>query len=538
MINLRRYQIEAADAVDQAHAKGIIRPAVVLPTGTGKTTVIAELVRRADAAGMRTVTLAHRTEIVDQIADRLKAHVGPKVGIIAGSRIRPGKHTVAMVQTLRNVKRIEQLGAVGRVIVDECHHATAASYQTVLTALGSFDQTPAVGFTATMSRGDSARLGDTWDDVAYSKTIAWAISEGYLCTARGKAVVLSDLDLSTVRSTAGDYRDGELGEVIAAESPAIVRAWITHGEGRKTMAFVPTVEAANELADAFKQKGITNDIVIGTTPASERKQVYRRFENGHTQILISVSVLTEGFDMPAVSCVLMARPTKLAHVYVQAVGRGLRPAPGKTDCLVLDVVGVSRLHTLTTLTDLGTDAQYERVSADGDLLDDEVIDALGLEDQMTRMQGVEKIDDVDLFRSSDRIWLRTHGGVRFIPAGTHTIFLWPVYLADDEIFHIGVISNRGPAVGGFVLPDMSLGWLASSMTLPLEDARAIAEQFANDWSDSASSHGSPWRQGNRKPTDTQMTMARSLGIAAPEIYNKARLADEISIAIASSRLDI
>ena len=542
-ISLRPYQIEAADAVAQCHADGTLRPAVILPTGTGKTTVIAELARRQ--TNTRSVTLAHRTEIVDQIADRLKAHGIGSVGVVAGSRNQFGaQHIVGMVQTLRNDKRLSRLaGTAGLVIVDECHHATADSYQKVLAALGCFESTPAVGFTATLSRGDKARLGDTWDTVAYSKNIRWAISAGYLCPIRGKAVVMPHMDLSKVRTSGGDYQDGELGEVIAAESAAIVRAWKRHGEGRKTMAFVPSVEAAEELCDAFGQAGVPAAFVIGATGIRERQAIYESFAAGQIQVLVSVSVLTEGFDLPAVECILMARPTKLQHVYVQAAGRGLRPSPGKVDCLLLDVVGVSQIHSLVGANTLDEDVAYERVAIDGEELPADVEQQLEAEDAITQKRTQIELDDIDLFKMSDRIWLHTRGGVRFIPAGDWLVFLWPVIYQGQDLYSVGVMNAKGrDRRGGFVhithLGDgMGLGTLDSAAVWDLEGAKAVAEGQALNRGATLANKDASWR-ARKKPSDKMVNYALRLNIPHPDSLTTAALSDQIDIVLASSKLDI
>lgn len=537
-IALRPYQVEAADAVFKSIGEGVTRPAVVLPTGTGKTTVMAEVAARfVRESGKRVVALAHTTEIVDQIAERIDRHMGRgNAGVVQAGRNGVGANVVAaMVQTARSESRLAQLTDVGMVIVDECHHAAANSYQTIMGGLGCFGSVPAVGFTATLSRGDDRNLADTWQAVAYTKSIKWAIREGYLCPVRGKAVVLDDLDLSGVKTRAGDYNDAELGEVIGAQAEAIAEAWKTHASDRKTMVFVPNVESAHEVAEALEAKGAKAVVVIGTTPRAERERTYKLFRRGEYDTLVSVSVLTEGFDMPSVDCVLMARPTKLAHVYVQAAGRGLRPADGKTDCLILDVVGVSRMHALVTLASLDPEASYTKTKANGDDLDPEVEEQMEDEERGARLRGVEELVDVDLFAMSDRLWLRTHKGVRFVPAGNDAVFLWP---NGDDDFYVGIITVRGARSGGFMAEGGGLVPMANAHTFTLEVARDLAESLALDHGATLANKAASWRTKTAKPSEAQVRFAKGLGIKDADLFTKPRLSDEISIALTSRRLDL
>lgn len=538
-IDLRPYQIEAADAVAKAHASGISRTAVVLPTGTGKTTVMAEVAARfVRETGKRVVALAHTNEIVDQIAERIDRHMGTgNAGVVQANRNGVGANVVAaMVQTARNPERLRQLTDVGLVIVDECHHAAATSYGTIMGGLGCYDGTPAVGFTATLSRGDDRNLADVWESVAYTKSIKWAIREGHLCQVRGKAVVIDDLDLGSVASRGGDYVDNELGEVIGAQAEAIAEAWRVHAADRRTMVFVPNVESAHEVSAALVDAGAQSAVVIGTTPRHDREAIYEAFRRGDLNVIVSVSVLTEGFDMPSVDCVLMARPTKLAHVYVQAAGRGLRPSPGKTDCLILDVVGVSRMHTLVTLATLDPEASYTKTTPNGDDLDDEVVEEIEAEEREAKRRGVEPLEDVDLFKLSDRLWLRTRQGVRFVPAGNDVVFLWP---HDEAGFMVGTMSVKGAKVGGFYGEhDTTTDYMHALVFNELDEARDIAEELAIANGATLATKTASWRKGNTKPSEAQVRFAKALGIGQADIMTKARLSDEISIALASRRLDL
>ena len=528
---LRDYQVEAVDAVTTAHATGTLRPAVVLPTGTGKSTVIARLALETMRRGQRAVLMAHRGELMDQLRDSVHAVAGESglVGIVQADRDEVDKPILAaMVQTIRQAHRLERLENVGLVVVDEAHRAAADSYQTVLAGLGCFSHTPAAGFTATLSRGDDRNLADTWEEVVFSRSIRWAIDAGHLVEPRGKAIVLEDLDLDTVKRTGGDFQDGDLGELIGAHAAAIAETWRNHAADRKTMVFVPSVESAYEVAAALEDAGATPAVVVGTTPRHERDVIYAAFRDGELNVLVSVAVLTEGFDEPSVDCVLMARPTGLHHIYIQAAGRGLRPSPttGKTDCLILDVVGVSHRFPLTTLEDLDPDVEYTRAKPNGDEIVEEeepIGDGPG-EDKAVR----HRVDlvDVDLFRvDEDYRWLRTHRGTRFRPYDGKVAFVWPAGEdVDGEPLYVpGVIRAVKPYAPAKALSDVPLR---------LEDAKAAVATIAEF---------EYWRALSRprggRPSQALLNRARRLGIPRPERFTAPALSDATNIVVASALLD-
>ena len=526
--SLRGYQAEAVKAVHDAHREGVLRPAVVLPTGTGKSTVIGRIaVDRHAGTGKRVVLLAHRSELIDQLVDNVAAVAGHSrlTGVVQADRNDVTAPIVAAtVQTASKAERLAQFRDVGTVIVDEAHHAVSDTYLRVLGGLGAYEGTPAVGFTATMSRGDDKVLGQVWDDIVYRKSTAWAIGEGYLVQPVGKSVVIQDMDLSSVSRSGGDFTDSGLGAVIGAHSESIVTAWTTHADGRQTIAFTPTVDSAVDLLDAFRAAGVPADIVVGTTGRQERAEVYERFRNGDSRVIVSVSVLTEGFDMPSTECVLMARPTSMAHVYVQAVGRGLRPSPGKTDCLVLDVVGVSRNFPLTTIADLGTDARPEYVTPDGEELDEEDLEEAGVLPPKP-LRHVEELEDVDLFRLADTVWLHTRGGVRFIPAGEEYVFLWPT---GDEGYMPGRIRYKRPFTMAVPMADAPVD---------IDTAAALAETYALDADPMLASRTASWRTRRQRASDAQVAYAQRLGIPNPQAFTKAALSDAITTVSASRLID-
>lgn len=446
---LRGYQQEFVDAVHAAHARGVRRPAGVAATGAGKTIVLAETARTSRhgvAGGRRVVMLAHREELVEQNAQKMR-DVAPdlRVGVVQAGKNQVAAHVIsASVQTLASPMRRAQLRDVGLVICDEAHHAPAASYVAVLTHFGCMDDGPAValGVTATMARGDDKALGDIWQEIVYVKDTAELIAEGYLVRPVGVRVRVDDLQLGKVRKTAGDYSAKGLGHAIedSMAPKKIVEALREHAPDRQTLLFAPLVHTAEVIRDALREGGFTAELVHGGTPKEERRRLLEAYRRGSVQVLCNAMVFTEGTDLPMTGCVVIARPTMSPSLFIQMVGRGLRLWPGKTDCVVLDVVGATNRHRLAAPVELFGEQGYDADGADGTegvaetLIGDEnaeeqdLIDhALGL-DELPPTQyrdGVLVSEPVDLFEGSDAGWLRTYAGVWFLATATRYIAVLP-----------------------------------------------------------------------------------------------------------------
>jgi len=545
-LKLRDYQREAIAAVQSEWAKGIVRTAVVLPTGLGKTVIFSHLAVDAAGQGGRALVLVHRDELVQQALDKLRSVApGISLGVVKAERREVHADVVVgSVQTLARSNRRAELDRADKpislVIVDECHHAAADSYLEILAHVGSFSSTEfpeldgfgmgaapvqAVGFTATLSRSDDRGLGNVWQSVAYKRDIRYGIEHKHLSPVRGRRVSVAGLDLSRVRRSRGDWQDGSLGEALedAKAGEVIAAAYLEHARDRQGILFAPTVSSAYQFADDLQAAGITTETITGSTPIEDRRLTYKRYRAGDVQVLANCMVLTEGFDMPQASCAVMARPTAAHGLYVQMVGRVLRPFPGKADAMVLDICGVTRDYRLKTLVDLDPEwrVPYDKGPA---LPGDEPEPGPGLERGPVLYGG--ETEDADLFASSRSAWLRTYAGTWFVPTKESTYFLWPE--DGGELFTVGRHPGRGSAERLF-----------SGMTL--EYAMAHAEDAAEDEDPSISRRQAPWRRkGGQagRPSEKQVQFARQLGIVFdPENTGKAELSDSISVAVASRLLD-
>jgi len=342
-LKLRPYQREAVAAAVRAlqqHRSVLI----VMPTGTGKTTVFVELARLAHRG--RVLLLAHRDELVGQAAARVEAQLGQAPGIEKAERHAGDEQiVVGSVQTMQRVRLASwPADTFSLVVVDEAHHAAAASYRCIL---DHFASAKVIGVTATPDRADKQGLHKIFNAVAYEYSIAEAIAEGYLVEPSLWRVRIDDIHLEDVRRSGGDLLQSALEVAVAKGVHAAARVLLERSEDRLTLCYTPGVASAHDLARVLSaaRPGCAH-AVDGKTPMVERRELLSAHDAGEYQYLVNCQVLTEGYDSPAVSCLGLLRPTLSRGLYAQMLGRGLRTSPGKTDCLVLDFTGSSGRHDL------------------------------------------------------------------------------------------------------------------------------------------------------------------------------------------------
>ncbi|MFI7042643.1 DEAD/DEAH box helicase [Microbispora rosea] len=544
-LKLRRYQEDAITAVLDAVTVGQLRRvAVVLPTGMGKTVVFAHLAttwlqgRPGDRRSV--VVLVHRDELINQAVDKLH-QVDPDltVGRIQGKVWETEADViVASVQTVSRPQNLWALeGTASLVIADECHHASAPTWVATLEALGCFTHggPPAVGFTATLSRADDRGLGDVFQEVVYKKGILDGIAGGHLVMPRGKAVTLESLDLTEATVSRGDYTASSLGDLLSSAGAVdtVAKAYADLAPGKPGVCFWPTVDLAVQAAQAMRDLGITAAPVYGAMPLEERRATLAAFSAGAVQVLTNAMVLTEGWDAPRAEVCVIARPTRSPSLYVQMVGRVLRPYPGKYGALVLDVVGATAEHKLATLAVLAEGKVREVL--DGE----DLLEAAEREEKEAKAAGVKPdwslvVEDVDLFKRSASLWLTTRAGCWFVPVANGVVFLWPT--SDPDRFMVGwkpetvVTTAQGTERGG---------WLRDE-PLELEYAMELAEDTASVMSQeglNVSRRTASWRKGRTPATDKQRDLAARLGVEFDPGVTKKDLADLITTAKASRLLD-
>lgn len=521
---LRPYQRAAIDTVYKAIDNGCTRPAVLLPTGSGKTVIFSHLGAEQHERGTRTLVIAHTGELIKQAANKMRA-VAPhlNVGIVKAEQDdhENADIVVGSVQTLARPHRREALADIGFVVVDEAHHAAANTYMGVLEHFGCLDdrRTPCVGFTATMHREDGG-LSDVWQEVVYKRDILEMIADRYLVNVRGKAVRVAGLDLDSVRTRHGDLQDGQLAQALDESNAAdvVADAYTEFASDRQGVVFVPTIATAQTMAEVMSARGIRTAAVWGDMPKEERAATLKAYADGEIQVLTNAMVLTEGWDAPWASCAVIARPTKSPGLYVQMVGRVLRPWPDKRDALVLDVMGASTRHNLATLADL---TERDLAVEEGQSLAHAALD-----DDPDAFPGLRAVavdwEDISLFDESPVRWLRTSGGTWFIPAGEFTYFLVP-----------------GEESGSYRIrrwaPDEGVRPPSPDPEYPLEYAMQWAERYAQRAAWRLAQRGAGWRQ--RPPSPKQLGWCRWKRIPVPPGATAGDVSDLRAVYEASARLD-
>ena len=345
MTALRPYQVGTLTEIDQVIAAGKRRPIVVAPTGAGKTIIAAGIIKAAVDKAQRVLVLAHTREIIKQTSEKLFANDIEHGIIQAGFATRPDASVqVASVQTLwaraMRTRRME-LPAADLLIIDEAHHCPANTYRKIIDA---YPQAVLIGLTATPCRGDGRGLGGIFDAIVECPQIAELIEQKYLVKTRVYAP--AEPDLRGVETRVGDYVELQLAERMDRANLVgdIVTHWHKHGELRKTVCFAVNVGHSLHIRDEFIRSGVRAEHVDGGMPKPERDAVLARLASGATDVVSNCMVLTEGWDMPEVSCCILARPTRKMGLYRQMVGRVLRPASGKHNAIVLDHSGAVFRH--------------------------------------------------------------------------------------------------------------------------------------------------------------------------------------------------
>jgi len=356
---LRDYQkraIEQLYAWFKSNPSG--HPCLVLPTGSGKSWVLAALCRDAlhNWPETRVLMLTHQKELIEQDAEKMR-QLWPNapMGIYSasiGRRQIDQPITFAGIQSVRH--RAKEIGHIDLVVIDECHlcnNAQQGGYRQLLAALEEIN--PAIriiGLTATPFRLGQGLLTDgkdaLFDDLIYPVSIEELLYKGHLAPLKSKLTDMM-LDVSDVHKRGGEYIAKELEAAVDTEDAnrSAVMEVVRRGQGyRSWLLFCVGVQHAQHVAEELKKQGVKAACVTGKTPKGERKRILQAFKDGEIQALTNANVLTTGFDHPGTDLVAMLRPTLSPALYVQMAGRGLRPKPHIDHCLVLDFAGNVRRH--------------------------------------------------------------------------------------------------------------------------------------------------------------------------------------------------
>jgi len=332
MYKPRDYQIDLIDRIFQAWQANR-RLMLQLPTGGGKTVLFAHLALQFIRKGMGVLVLAHREELLLQAQEKLEAVTGLPTGIIkAGYPV----HTLYELQvaSIQSLVRRKYTPSAGLLIVDEAHHSSSKTYTELMER---YPQAYILGCTATPHRIDGQGFKWLFDDLICGPSTKELIDRGYLSPYKlFQAAKVTNT--AKVKSTGGDFNLGQLAQSVSSQIEPIdvVAEWKNRAADKKTVVFAVDVCRSQEYTEAFKSEGIAAEHLDGKTPKEERKAILERFATGQTLVLCNCGIVSEGFDLPAIECVQVVRPTKSLSMWLQIVGRGLRISEGKVSAIIID----------------------------------------------------------------------------------------------------------------------------------------------------------------------------------------------------------
>ncbi|WLF77098.1 Putative ATP-dependent helicase IRC3 [Lodderomyces elongisporus] len=359
---LRDYQVQAIEAIKLALDQGIRRPAVVVATGGGKTVIFSNLIRelldmsrtettKSQSQNKRILVLAHTEELIKQAVQKIKA-INPELNVRIEMRSARSKDTddvvVASVMSIKHPRRLARFDPAHftSIIIDECHHAPAATYQKILNHFGALSHDShlsVIGFTATLSRFDKRSLGVIFDKVVFQRSLLTMIEAGELVKPVIHRPLVANLNLESVKRQGSDYDTENLYNAMSAvgfNDKAVLSYMrlVEQTACKSTLIFCVNVQHCWELCSTLQSHGINAQYVTGETSKSERAAIVEDFKSGKIPVLCNVEVFTEGTDIPNIDSIILARPTLSRTLVTQSIGRGLRLHKNKTCCHVVDLV--------------------------------------------------------------------------------------------------------------------------------------------------------------------------------------------------------
>lgn len=329
----------------------------VAPTGAGKTIMLSAVTGEMISDGAKACVLAHRDELTAQNRTKFQ-RVVPEAStsvIDATEKCWSGDVTFAMVPTLARASNLTDMPRLDLLVIDEAHHAVADSYRRIIDRVRDANPDARVfGVTATPTRGDRKGLREVFDNVADQVRLGELIASGHLLPPRTFVIDVGvQEELKSVRKTSADFDMTEVADIMdrAPVTDEVIRHWREKAGDRQTVVFCSTVAHADHVTEAFCAAGITAALIHGDLASETRKAILADYAAGKTLVVVNVAVLTEGWDHPPTSCVVLLRPSSYKSTMIQMIGRGLRTVdpeehPGivKTDCVVLDFGTSSLIH--------------------------------------------------------------------------------------------------------------------------------------------------------------------------------------------------
>lgn len=512
-IPLRDYQIEALEAVVSEYSNGVTRQVLSLPTGSGKTVVMSSIAKHFNK---KTLLLAHREELLTQAKDKfLLFWPEVSIGTVKAELNEMNQQVViGSVQTCSRPRRLEELKKQNFevLMVDECHHSLASTYQTIINELG-FGEGSAkllVGVSATIDREG---LGSVFDKVTFARSVGTMIRAGFLAPIQARRII-TNLTLEKIRIQNGDFAVTELSEAInlPERNRFIVQKFKEYGAELKTIAICCDVKHCHDLAAAFNEAGIKAHPVWGDMDKEARVRVLDDLKKGNIQVATSCGVLTEGYDESSISCVIMARPTKSQTLYIQSVGRGLRKHPGKENCLLLDFT--DRGHSLDSIMQLNCilpEATFLLEEEGEEIEEDDESEEI---DRTPKMGAVPTSDRAfDIVGASRFCWVEIGGGV------------WSL-LDDDDREIVMTPTAEGTYTAKVFYPDGTFKVIVNR-PIPLDYSAGVCEDYARRYLKvTLADRSKSWLKSDSPITNNQRSFLQKEGILVDGM-SKAEAAIEI-----------
>jgi superfamily II DNA or RNA helicase len=342
---LRQYQKDTLNNIIRSQRKGNKNILLQAATGSGKTVMASAFVNHSIKQNKSVLFLAHRRELITQCSDKLEQE-GIRHGIIMAGEPPQFWHNtqVASIDTLRSrtiTNKTDELPKADLIIIDEAHRCLSNTY---LKIIDMYKESQVLGLTATPIRSDGRGLGNIFSDMVQAPSIRELINQGHLVGCEYFAPTIPDLN--GIQTSMGDYNSVQLADRM--DHPKligdIVSSWKKIANNKKTIVFASSVAHSKNLAESFIDIGVRAAHIDGTTDHAERERVLNEFNNGDMKIICNCMVLTEGFDCPPAEVCVLARPTKSLGMYIQMVGRVLRPYEGKTHATIIDHSGAVYTH--------------------------------------------------------------------------------------------------------------------------------------------------------------------------------------------------
>lgn len=337
-LQLRDYQLEMLDRARDEIRAGHRAVLVQAPTGSGKTALASTMIGNAIERKHRVWFVVHRRELLRQSVDALVNYGLPRPGVVAGQAPMDIVAPIQVCSVMTLARRLDRLPPPTMIVWDEAHHLAAGTWKKVFQR---HRKVLHVGLTATPTRLDGRGLSGFFTALVDGPSPSWLIENGWLSPFRYFSVPSFTVDPAAVRSAGSDFNREDLVEQLSGSTITgdAVSHYLKYAAGRRAIAFEVLVERSQKLAARFREAGVPAAHVDADTPANERDRAMAELKAGKLKVLCNVDLFGEGVDVPTVEAVILCRPTQSLTLYLQQVGRGLRPAPGKDCCIILDHVG-------------------------------------------------------------------------------------------------------------------------------------------------------------------------------------------------------